>query len=209
MFNKMKEMTLGKARYTILKELDTRGPIGQLLLSLDPQMSSTMMNLCENLFEIDAWLGAIEAARQSGEAAPQPPQLGFDDHAVATFMTITGALPTFILLYSEMDWNTFCSALMTLVNSYVNVMMGALEAVGCGQEEMNDQSSKADSLMMSMDPVMKLMELGAGYEDLLRASNKLIEQMKAFNQSSPSPVRLSEAYLKSLGFYTKKEEEHP
>lgn len=209
MLNNIKEMTLGQARYTILKELDTRGPIGQLLLSLDSQMASTMMNLCETLFEIDAWLGACNEASEAQQPTPQPPQLGFDDRYINSLMAMTGNIPTFALLYSEMDWNTYMSALSTLVNSYINITMESLHAVNCNGPELDEQEQKANMLGSSMEPIMKLMEIGAGYEELLRASSKLVEQMKAFNQSSPAPVRLSEAYLKSLGFYTKKEEEHP
>lgn len=212
MLSKMKEMNVGQARYVVIKELDTRGPIGQLLLNLDPQLTSTMMNLCEAIFETDNWLGECDKICEAnnngaGQAYPDPPTfLGFDNRYVQIIMTIADVLPAYTLMYSELDWDTFCSAFATIIDNYISVVMAGIDRANFPSEHREEHERNAQMLSQCLNPIYKLVEIGAGYEELLRASAKLVQQMKSWEQSAPSPVRLSQTYLESLGFYTKKEE---
>lgn len=189
MVTNIKEMSYGAARYCVLKELDERGPIGQLLLSYDHQLANTMMDFCD-------WIDRTNIAYESNR--PRDIDWRKADHMPAVLMSFAEKFPFLILSASELDWNGFLSAWLAIAGEFVTIMNHHL------QEPMPEpEKHKIEDIIRgcqeTLQPVFTLVEFGASYLDLIKAGNELVREMKMWRQSQPSSIRLSHAYLRALG----------
>jgi len=194
MLNKLKEYSYGDARYIVLKELDTRGPIGDFLLNFQPHYATLVMQMGEF---IDTWDSQMDALPPSIMEIP-----GIQDQDFQTICAMHEMLPDFILLHSELDWNTFISAYLTFLSVFVNLTIDILHHYETPENtaEMQDLVSRIQHYVSSLDSTLRLCELGAGFSDLLHASQNIVRELQGWKQSNPSAVRLSQAYLKAIGF---------
>ena len=197
MLNNFKVFEYPEARYIVLKELDTKGPIGRLLLNIVPDLANTMMGMSE-------MINCIHCA-QPGEYIPQQGNAPHIDH----FIAVSEALPSLILVYSELDWNDFISAYCAFLHEYITAMRCNYEVeegaehltdderhfFACGHEQLN-------ALENTIAPVLKLVEIGIGYTELLQASGRMVEELQSWRQSRPTSLRLSRAYLEALGIHS-------
>lgn len=193
MLNDFKVFEFPEARYLILKELDTRGPIGQLLLNIDARLANTVMGMAE---DID-----LVHCAQPGEYVNVQ-----NETPVNQFIYISDMLPSLILTHSELDWNTFISAYCAFIHEYVEAMHHNYAI----KEELNEvpedercfldhKRHELDELRQAVMPTLKLAEIGIGYTELLQASSTIAEELKSWRQSRPTSLRLSRAYLEALG----------
>lgn len=187
MIDKFIEMTYGEARYEVLKELDTRGPIGSLLQKNCPDLLSTMEFVCRQLEKVMTEDFKIQ-------------DLGnIPMNIKETLESILASYPIFILLHSEYNWNTFTSGLILLIKNYNNVALEFYRT--CNQEEdwIKQEYKYLARMQELIDATINLINLGAGYLDLLQASAIIVEELKTWRKSRPASMKLSESYLKSLG----------
>ena len=187
MIDKFVEMAYGKARYEVLKELDTRGLMGQLLLKSYPDLLTTMEFICRQLekvmtedFDIQD-LGNIPA------------------NIKETLQSLLNSYPIFILLHSEYDWNVFTSGLILLIKNYLNAELEFYHTCNQEDEWIKQEYVYLMNMQKLIDATMNLINLGAGYLDLLQASAVIVEELKTWRKSRPASMKLSESYLKSLG----------
>lgn len=187
MIQKMKNIPYGTARYIVLKELDTRGLIGQLLLNYDHQLASTMMNLCD-------WIDRAEIALNGGN---EP--LSFDSvrDIPHMFIFFTEKLPYLILTASELDWTEFVSAWVTIEHHFIGVMQALSEHMQ--EEERHGIIELCKGIEGTFTPLYTLIDLGVSYADMIKVGNELVREMQNWRQSQPASIRLSQAYLRALG----------
>ena len=98
-------------------------------------------------------------------------------------------------------WEDFLSAWVSLMGNYIGVVMARVE-----NEEFGDKESLIQTLMNigeSCEAITQLVEIGISYIDLLNASRQLVDEMKTWQNSRPTSLKLSEAYLDSLNFNRK------
>lgn len=188
MLQKFKEMSYGSARYLVLRELDERGPIGQLLLRYDSQLAVKMMNFCD-------WID--RSAIACGENRPDDIDWRKANDIPGTLMMCAETFPFLILTASELDWTGFLSAWITIAKEFLAIA-GYIAA-----NSPEDQRHGINNIMRGVEetlrPTYTLMELGVSYIDLIKASSNLVQEMQKWRQSQPAAIRLSEAYLKALG----------
>lgn len=193
MLNNFQVFEFPEARYLFLKELDTRGPIGQLLLNIDPHLANIVMGMAETI-------DLIHCA-QPGEYIRVE-----NDVNTHIFVHIGEVLPGLILTHSEYNWNEFISAYCAFVHEYVQAMHHNYSILVERDEVSDDdrcfvdhKQRELEDLRHAVMPTLKLAEIGIGYNELLQASSAIVEELKSWRQSRPASLRLSRAYLEALG----------
>ena len=68
---------------------------------------------------------------------------------------------------------------------------------------MQDYVNASAELRQSLDCVVRLIEIGNGYIDLLQATILLLNEIKTWGDARPTSLKMSEAYLHALDFYKK------
>lgn len=192
MVQKLKDMHFGTAKYVVMKELDERGPIGQLLISYDPNFANNMMNVCE-------WVDKtqITLEEQQNNRNPQI-DYGYLEDAVRLLNSMSEKFPFLMLVASQLDWETFLSGWLTITNEIAQIS-GFLAEQNDDPRLCDMCRQCSDSLMAILAPTCQLIELGIGYQELLQASAEIVKELQGWRQSQPSAIRLSHAYLRSLG----------
>lgn len=203
MFNNFEVMTYPEARYAFLKELDTRGPIGRLLLIEIPQLTNSMMRAAE-------FIDTIATLEEH-----QYVDCGIDNDVRVAFCQIGERLPRLMLLESELDWNTFVNAYCAFMFEYTKAIRYNADLVLCNAEKehpesaeelilhANDAMHMADEIEYLIKPALRLIEIGIGYTELLEASAHIVEELRSWQQSRPASLRLSKAYLDAMGIVSK------
>ena len=188
MLQNIKNMTYGAARYTVLKELDTRGNIGRLLLNYDHQLAANMMNICD-------WIDSAAIALSNNEF--KDIHWASIERAPNAFILVAEKFPFLILTASELNWDIFISAWIVITHEFLGVMNACIERLPHEDaERLIEMCHKIDA---TLDPTYTLAELGASYTDLIKASNEMVKELRNWRQSQPASLRLSQAYLKALG----------
>ena len=198
MLNDFKVFEFPEARYILLKELDTKGPIGRLLLNALPHLANNVMGMAD-------MINCVHCA-QPGEYIPQRG----DGVSVHEFVAVGEILPGLILTHSELNWNDFISAYCAFVHEYVQAMTHNYDVRESDGTPLTDEErcffeqSRNDLriLQNAVMPTLKLVELGIGYTELLQASSKIVEELQSWRQSRPTSLRLSRAYLDALGIHS-------
>lgn len=179
-------MTYGEARYEILKELDTRGPVGSFLLSRHQDLTSTVEHICRYLEK--AMTPEVEA-KDIGN---------FPGNIKTNIEYLLLRIPTYLVVYSELKWDTFCSALFLLVDNYLSAGETFLET--CGEDDwVKNERTYINRMREQLSAILRIIDIGAGYTELCVASSQIVEELKTWSRSRPAAFKLSEAYLKSLG----------
>ena len=111
-----------------------------------------------------------------------------------TMLYFAELCPLFLVIASHLDWNEFLSAYIFVITVYQDYL-----------EKHNYE--KADTILTQLVPIYRMAEFGAGYEELIRASNMLVAEMKLWRDIAPPSLKLSQAYLESLGYYKSKTDE--
>lgn len=186
MLNNFVQMTYGEARYEILKELDTRGPIGSFLLSRHQDLTATVEHMCRYL-------------EKAMTPDTDPKSFGnFPNNVKCSLEFLLLRIPTYLIVYSEYEWNKFCSALFLLVDNYLNA--GESFVATCGDDEWTKaEKNYIQRIREQLSAILRIIDIGAGYTELCRASSQIVEELKTWSRSRPAAFKLSEAYLKSLG----------
>lgn len=195
MLNNFRVFEYPEARYLVLKELDTKGPIGRLLLNAVPNLANSMMGMSEMIDRIHC--------AQPGEYIPQHG----DSLHTNEFIIINEVLPSLILVHSEFNWNDFISAYCAFIHEYIACMRCNYDVRESDGTPMTDEEhhffecghNDLNVLEETVLPTLKLAEIGIGYTELLQASGRMVEELQSWRQSRPTSLRLSRAYLEALG----------
>ena len=186
MLNNFVQMSFGEARYEVLRELDVRGPIGAFLLSRHSELTGMIEHICRYLEK------AMTPEVLPKDYGNFPNNIKYD----LEFLLLK--LPTYLVVYSEYDWNKFCSALFLLIDNYLNA--GESFVCSCGNDEWAQQEREyIRQIREQLSAILRIVDIGAGYTELCKASSQIVEELKTWSRSRPAAFRLSEAYLKSLG----------
>lgn len=189
MIQKIKEMSFGTAKYIVLKELDERGPIGQLLISYDYNFANNMMNICE-------WIDRADISVE--EKNLNSIQWSYLDEACCLLSQMSEKFPFLMLISSELEWTPFVSAWLTIADQLILLANYALEN-GLEGPDREFCMRLIDTLQMVLAPIHQLIELSVGYQELLKASAEIVKELRGWKQSQPAAIRLSRAYLQSMG----------
>lgn len=195
MLNKVINFQYGKARYIVLKELDTRGPIGQILTKNNSRSADIILDLADKIDRMEICLSDSEAGSMPWPFSVNEDHFNFIIHTNRSFANL-------VLLNSELDWNTFINAWLAFVNHYLDVLQRYADPrrTPDNDNDYEQMHSQVCNIANSLQSVMKLLEIGYGYTELIEASNSLVQEMRGWQQSRPAAIKLSQAYLKSLGF---------
>lgn len=199
MITKIKNMSYGAARYYVLKELDERDDIGRLLLSYDPQLAIKMMDFCDWIDKANIAYGNNDPDSIDWRKAQDIPN---------TLVAFAEKFPFLTLSASELNWEGFLSAWLTIANEFVNILEHHMRTGRLPEDDFRRLEQMARACQDTLRPVYTLAELGAGYLDLIKAGSELMKEIQKWRQSQPSAIRLSQAYLKAVGII-KDEEEGP
>lgn len=198
MIQKIKEMNFGAAKYVVMKELDERGPIGQLLLSYDPNIANNMMNICE---WVDRSQIALEEHNDSGV------DLRYLEEASCLLSQMSEKFPFLMLISSQLEWEIFLSGWMAIAGEMIAIGSYMIDRIQ--DDYLRDKTIQmVEGLKIVLAPTHQLIELGAGYQELLQASAEIVKELRHWRQSQPSAIRLSHAYLRSLGMMPREEGPH-
>lgn len=186
MLNNFVKMTYGEARHEVLKELDNRGPIGSFLLSRHPDLTNIIEYVCRYL-------------EKAMTPDSDPKDLGnFPSNIKTSLEFLTLRFPSYLILYSEHDWNCFCSALFLLLDNFLNAGETFINSVA--EDDWSKEEKKyINRIREQLSAILRIIDIGAGYSELCKASAQIVEELKTWSQSRPAAFKLSEAYLKSLG----------
>lgn len=200
MLNKMINFNYSQARYIVLKEFDLRGPIATVLQCSGEHMSEIVMGIANEIEERNI---AIHNWKTKGEWSEAIVNLVPDNFA-HIIQRICELLPHYILCYSDYNWNEFISAWLEFCNEYIRLLtMGAEEASHYYNEPhpvIKDLQEYAGMLARSLQSTLMLLEMGMGYTQLISSTDRLLSRMEEFKQDRPNIVRVSDAYLASLGY---------
>lgn len=191
MLTEIRNFSYGEARYYVMKEIDTLGPIGRILTTIQPQLSLIMIRVLEQIDALTTW------------------QPGEDDSAfiitqdtLDMFIRIEREFPTLVLTEDKLPWNDFMSAWCAIVHQYCSMLGNYLDfklSNGPADERSETLGQRIAMIQDTMAPVYTLAQLGAGYLELLQASSSIVKELKSWRQSRPASLRLSQTYLTALG----------
>lgn len=190
MVNKLKEMSYGAARYIVLKELDERDSIGRLLLKYDRQLTINMMDYCD-------WIDKADISIQSKKLYDINWQKAVDIPKV--LIHIGQRFPFLVLQHSELDWTAFISAWVRISEEFIGIIEHYISLRDLKEEEISGLRQIIAECRSAIEPTITLVNLGVGYMDLIAAGRELVNEMQQWQQSQPAALRLSNAYLQSLG----------
>lgn len=193
MLNNFQIYDYNQAKYIVMKELDTRGPIGAVLISYIQNFDFIMSRIITSTDEMRLW--------KEGEPL-LPPQIPLDFQEA--LYHIARNLPYMILKNSEYDWNTFISAYISVLYEYceLTLKMNHLGNINRNNENLNKNAAEIEKIKETLDPTLQLVTIGIGYSALIQASEQIMADMKAWRDTKPATLKLSDAYLAALGFKT-------
>lgn len=203
MLNNLIQFNFAQARYVVLKEFDLRGPIANVLQSSGEHMSDIVMSSAEDIEQRNIALREWHENNVWSDLLIS--DLPNDVHHI--IVRVCELIPHYILCYSDYNWNEFISAWLEFCNEYVRLLnIGAelsAERFGAECPTTIDLHDRAASLAKSLQSTLSLLEIGMGYTQLIASTERLLHQMEAFQQDRPNIVRVSDAYLTSLGYKSK------
>lgn len=123
------------------------------------------------------------------ENKPEVIEGAIDDRIKAGLTYFSELAPWFVLSHSEYSWNLFFSDYLVVIITYQEFL------------ETNYNYEGATEILDQLQPIIRLAEIGAGYEELIRAGNMVIAEIKLWKEISPPALTLSKSYLESLGYY--------
>ena len=195
MMDRVIEYTYGEARYEVLKELDTRGYVGSLLLKHHTDLINIINVMCRTLET--AMSPDFEDVKSLGNMPLNVKEM---------LLSILSKYPSYILIHSEYDWTPFTSAFVLLVTNYLNLMEQFCEECSALKDDWYHKEVATIKLLREyIDAILNLMELGVSYKNLIQASNEIAAELKTWRQNRPAAMRLSQTYLQSLGIDVKGE----
>lgn len=187
MIKKLVELTYGEARYEVLKELDTKGPIGKFLIKRHPNLISDMELICRTL----------EKAMTPGSS---PRELGnFPENVRENLRELMMKMPTYLILESDMDWTIFLSGLCLLITNYIGAEKMFYESYDIKSPEFERDLAFIAFVEEQLMAISHLAEIGSSFLDLVIIANRTTEMLKDLNAAQPGSLKLSQMYLKSLG----------
>ena len=198
MLNNYHQFSYGESRYIVLKELDTYGPIGQILLRDDNQMADKIMKMGQTIDK----LNAPEIHPDQKLDLMSIPQDFFD-----MIVRLSQSAPYLILTHSELNWNEFLSAWICFIHSYTEGITQNINAIVAQKPEDREgfdfSLKRCKDIESSLSPIYTLIQIGMGYTELIKVTDELLRKYDGWRDSEPAAIRLSEAYLESLGFLNK------
>ena len=171
MLNKLENMNFGTARYAVLKSLDTRDEIGRSILRLAPHFLDTMISIC-NLIE----RCELEEVHPLDIGEIKPVQY-------SDLNCVLPKLPMLVLIHSEQNWNFFCSGLVLLINNFLDIQEQVLPIFD--EESQASEMLKIKILRDALSAIARLIEIGAGYTDLLKAAAYILDEIRDWKHTSP------------------------
>ena len=199
MLTEIRNFSYGEARYHVMKEIDTLGPIGRILTAIQPQLSLIMIRVLEQIDAITAW----EPGEDDGAFT-------ISQYTLDMFIRIEHEFPTLILTEDKLPWNDFMSAWCAIVHQYCSVFGNYLDfKLSNGPEDERSQTiaQRIGLIQDTLAPTYTLAQMGAGYLELMQASSSIVKELRSWRQSRPASLRLSQTYLTALGLV--KPEEGP
>lgn len=191
MLQKIENMDFGAARYAVLKSLDTRDEIGREILRHAPHFLNTMLSICDLIERCE-----IEEVHPVDIGEIKPVQY-------SDLNCILSKLPMFVLLNSEYNWDSFCSGLILLISNFLEIQEQVLPIFD--EESKQSEQFKIKTLKDSLAAVIRLVEIGSGYTELLQATSYLLSEIRDWKHASPISTQLSRAYLEALNYYPKED----
>lgn len=204
MLNKVVDLTFAQARYIILKELDECGPIAHLLRKKNARLTEQFHELCEIVVKHRQW---IDEHIEDMEA--EMPAWDISKMQAFSFIAINEHLPHLILCNSELNWDDFISAWLVIYTEYIDVYntltqtfynRHANNLLEDDDKIISMNRELLEAMSMSITGILNLLDIGMGYTQLIRSTDYLLKEISEYKHSNPNPVRLSRAYLESLGF---------
>ena len=190
--NEVKKMDFSDARYLILKSLDTRDAIGSLLIKYSPQLLNIVGKVCNSLEE-------VMMAGEGGNSLFEIP----DDSELRAIIQTTREMPCLMLQDVSCPlWSDFLSAWICLIENFGGAMLQKVDGIE-GPHEDQIRATVGD-MFQALTSIERLITCGNSYMDLIQATNSLLNEIKSWNNSRPTSLRLSEAYLQALDFYKEK-----
>lgn len=196
MTEKLIQYTYGEARYEALKELDTRGRVGTILLKHHADLINTVNVMCHTLET--AMAPDFEDVKTLGN---MPLNIKQD------LISILSRYPSYMLVHSDCNWTVFTSAFVLLVTNYLNLMESFNEACGLNEDDAwwKKEQETVEYLRSCIEGIINLIEIGTSYKTLIQASNEIVAELKTWGAHRPAAMRLSQLYLRSLGIKTEGE----
>lgn len=202
MLNKLIQFNYPQARYIILKEFDTLGKIAKLFAMPHEQLGEAILGLGEEIEQRNIALEEYHKTGVWGEVLTQP----IPNNYLNIIVRISRDLPHHILCHSEYEWNEFISAWLTFCNEYARLVSDAIEILQEHHEFKGDpehMGQQMSDLVKSIQSTINLAEIGIGYSQLIKSTEHLLEKMEQFEHDRPDIVRVSRAYLETLGYSEK------
>lgn len=186
-----KDFDIFQARYIILKELDLRGPIGELLLRKHHNL----------LHETSELFAMIESSMnpESGMANAEPLPLEY----LYTMEHVTCDLPSLMLSNEGIAiWGDFVNAWLTLMDNAIALHQQLVENMdGPEIDRVKEAYYKVlDDIRFGIGSAVRLVEFGISYHELMLAGKRLLDEMNTWHQARPVSLQLSDAYLEALKF---------
>lgn len=185
----LKEKDFGESRYIVLKEIDTVGQIGRLLINRNDALMQSIQEMTYNMEK--AYLPEC-----GGIAAFELPHI----QCLYDIIGATEALPSLILQDLHANWDDFLSAWLCLITNYCKIIVEKIE-LDPAQERAKQCAENLSRLDRAIESIVRLFEFGLTYMDLINASRTLVEEIKTWGDARPMALKLSEAYLNTLNFY--------
>ncbi len=126
---------------------------------------------------------------------PETVESVVDEHILATLTYFAELAPWLVITYSELEWNEFLSDYVVCITSYDNYL----------EMQFNYTNNQ---IFTELQAILRLADLGAGYEALIRAGNMVIAELNLWKDNGHPALSLSKSYLESLGYYDKNKTEN-
>lgn len=193
MLRKIVDMPIGEARYIVLKSLDTHDEIGELILQSHP----------DAMVVVNEIIGNVLAASLRGGGGVSAFEFQ-DRNYIHTFIAMTKELPSYMLLdINCVAWDSFLNGWLIIGDQYQELLDKAIDCCGQDTAEIKEYTKLSYELRNALDGVVRLIEIGNGYIDLLQATSHLLREMQTWGDARPTSIKMSEAYLQALDFYKK------
>lgn len=194
MIMQIKNMSYGDARYIVIKSLDTRDEIGTILLRDHPQLLNTMGEVSRIIEE------AMSCGNGGLGGVNYPSPDVFRDLEV-----VTNTLPAYMLRdIVNPAWEDFLNAWISLCDNLCNIVHAKIENEPDDNPCFNDMLNTMIEIQKGLGSIMRLIEVGVSYIDLINATSRILDEVKTWKECRPTSLRLSEAYLQALDFYKEK-----
>lgn len=204
MLNKLVQLNYAQARYIVLKEFDLMGPIARCFIAPQERLAEEILGIGEDIDNRQIALAEFKKTGKWGTALESPMPSNYFN----AIMRISTNLAHNVLCYSEYEWNDFISAWLEFCNEYVRIlymMADELEHHPECKGNADHLRKQASDVAKNLQGILNLVEIGMGYSQLIASTEKLLEKMETFKSDRPDIVRVSNAYLTSLGYHKKEE----